>query len=432
MYEQAGSEQIAEQLLADKTDLEDEINATKQVLSEVRERKIITIGSINDYKADLVAELNKLETETLNQVDEWYGCTESHLQNAIKEAEENINDIEQSLDKIKKRNENKAQSFVCVKSARKNVGKAKMAKELLKELANVKILKFYAELKTKKYIQQRKALGQLREEPKGIRTTLYTVNQQRDIEVKMTTERKPCRIFGTCLTDDGFLLLADCNNENLKRLDVSTDTIKDHLSLEAAPNAVCQISKDEAAVSLSNKSIQFVSLGEQMMATRVLKMDYYCSGLAYNDGELFISDGSSAICILDIGNTSILKRLNEESGSSILTRTRHLCPSTNREVIYVADTDKGLITLDDQGSYLSTFSDSESVETRGVCTDGRGSIFVCGYQSECILQITEDSKTKLGTIKSKPLQLSVCFDPKNNKLFVTYDGSSTIQVYDLL
>ncbi|XP_053401720.1 uncharacterized protein LOC123540149 isoform X2 [Mercenaria mercenaria] len=430
LYKQSASDQTKKQLLAAKKDVEDKKKAKQQILSELKKQKQRATDSIINYRKELEAELKRLETESLKEVDAQYRGTKRDLQNEIKEAEQHIDVLEQSTAKLQMCHGNKAQEFVCFKTAQRNILTAKSSTS--KQQSEVKIF-FSADMKIKNYLKQLKTLGEVStsEATYKPRTTAYTVKQQRNIDIRLKEDRNACTIWGSCFTEDGSLLLADWYNNKLKRLDVSTDTITDHLDLEADPRAVCLTSKQEAAVSLHNKTIQFVSLGYKMTTTRKLKMDHYCFGLAFNDGKLFISDQNQTVYIHDVSGTMLHKITTDKSGNPIFTFTRHISVSTNRDRVYVADNNKGLITLDIQGNYLSTFTDPDLVYPHGVCTDMRGNILVCGFESSNIVQISEDSKTKLGIIKTDQYPLSVCFDPHQNKLVVTHLNSNTVKVYEL-
>ncbi|XP_053402217.1 uncharacterized protein LOC123540155 [Mercenaria mercenaria] len=430
LYKQSASDQTKKQLLAAMKDVENIKKVKEQILSELKKKKQRATDSIINYRKELEAELKRLETESLKEVDAQYSSIERDLQIEIKEAEQHIDVLEQSAAKLQMCHGNKAQEFVCFKTAQRNFLTAKSSTS--KQQSEVKIF-FSADMKIKNYLKQLKTLEQVSaaETTYKPRTTAYKVKQKRDIDIKIKEDKNTCSIWGSCFTEDGSLLLADLYNNKLKRLDVSTDTITHHLDLESGPIAVCLTSKQKAAASLANNTIQFVSLGDKMATTRKLKMDHQCYGLAFNDGKFFISDNSKTVYIHDISGTMLHKITTDKSGNPIFSSTRHISVSTNRDRVYVADIETGVITLDIQGNYLSTFTDPDLVKPQGVCTDKRGNILVTCYRPSNIVQISEDSKTKLSIIKTEQHPLSVCFDPHQNKLVVTHYRSSTVKFCEL-
>ncbi|XP_053401727.1 uncharacterized protein LOC128557719 [Mercenaria mercenaria] len=430
LYKQSASDQTKKELLASKKALDDIRKTKQQLLSDLKKQKQRATDSIITYRKELEAELKRLKTESLKEVDAQYNSMERGLQNEIKEAEQHIDALEQSAAKLQKSEGNKAQEFVCVKTAQKKILTAKRSTS--KKQTEVKI-SFSADMEVKNYLKQLKSFGQVSaaEATYQPRNTMYKVKQKSNIDIRLTEDKCSCSIFGSCFTEDGSLLLADSKNNKLKYLDVSTDTIINDLDLEAEPTAVCLTSEQEAAVSLNNKTIQFVSLGDKMATTRKLKMGHNCYGLAFYDGKFFISNEDETVYIHDINGTMLHKVTADQSGNPIFSDIKHVSVGTNRDRVYVTDNDTGVITLDIQGNYLSTFTDPDLVYPQGVCTDKRGNILVSGYGSSNIVQISEDSKTKIGILKTEIYPLSVCFDPYQNRLVVTHNESNTIEVYEL-
>ncbi|XP_053397409.1 uncharacterized protein LOC123551874 isoform X1 [Mercenaria mercenaria] len=290
---------------------------------------------------------------------------------------------------------------------------------------------FQPDVKINSFLKQLQTLGKISitSTKLKLKTTLYTKRAENEINVKLTTDRCRCYISGSCFISDGSLLLADSNNNRLKHVNISTATVKDHLDLDAVPNVVCQISDDEAAVSLSNNTIQFVSLVDKMATTRQLKLHHTCFGLAYMNGRLFISDFCSAVYIHDMTGTMLHKITADRSGNEMFSSSRHISLSTNRDRVYIADEDKGVITLDTQGNYVSTFTDPDVVYSWSVCTDGRGNIFISSAESD-IVQISEETNRKLGVLTDMMESLSASFDPQQNNLALTFI-SDTVKIFQL-
>ncbi|XP_045156496.2 uncharacterized protein LOC123522989 [Mercenaria mercenaria] len=428
LYKQPVSDKTKKQLLAAKKDVGDIKKAKQQLLSDLKKQKRRATDSITKCRKEMEAELKRLETESIKEVDTQYSSMERDLQSEIKEAEQHSDDLEQFVANLQMSKGNNAQEFVCVKTSQKKILTAKRSSKTKKEVTII----FFADMKIKNYIKQLKTLGQVStaETTYKPRTSACKVKQKRDIDIKLKEDKYACGIYGSCFTEDGSLLLADFYNNKLKHLDVSTDTMVDQLDLEEAPIAVCLTSKQEAAVSLRNATIQFVSLGDKVATTRKLKMDHFCYGLAFNDGKFFISDESKTVYIHDINGTMLHKITTDKSGNPIFSNSRHINVNTNRDCVYVADNSQGVISLDIQGNYLSTFTNPDLAQPQGVCTDEKGNILVCGYVSSNIVQISEDSKTKF-IIKAEQRPSSVCFDPHQNKLAVTLEYSNTIKVYEL-
>ncbi|XP_053390841.1 uncharacterized protein LOC128553690 [Mercenaria mercenaria] len=325
LYKQSASDQTKKQLLAAKKDVEDTKKAKQQILSELKKQKQKATDSITNYRKELEAELKKLETESIKEVDAQLNSMERNLKREIIESEQHINDLEKSAAALQKSNGNKAQEFVCIKTAQKIIVTDKSSTSSTKIQTELKI-GFSDTIKIRNYLKQLKTLGQVSTAKATYksRRTAYKVKEHRNINIRLKEDKYTCRIYGFCFTEAGSFLLADFDNNKLKHLDVSTDTITDHLVLEEGPIAVCLTSKQEAAVSLNNSTIQFVSLGDKMATTKKLKMDHFCFGLAFNDGKMFISDQQKTVYIHDLSGTMLHKITHETSGKQIFSTTRHI------------------------------------------------------------------------------------------------------------
>ncbi|XP_060557726.1 uncharacterized protein LOC132718114 [Ruditapes philippinarum] len=423
LYKQPLSNKIISGLVEEKQQFTDIKQRKQHLITEIKKEKKIAIDSILDYKKELEDELKRLERESVKLVEKEYGSIEQELQNAIKESDKCIDEFQQSEDKLQKSQGNKAQEFVSIKTAQRIIRTASESKKMLNKSV-VAHITFTMNANIKQFLKQTGVLGHVP------RTTVYNVKQHSSFSAKMKSDGS-CRLYHSCLLEDGSLLVTDVKNKKLKRVDTTNYTITDHLDMEAGPIAVCQTDKQEVAVSLQKKSIVFVTIDNKMVVTRKLDMDHHCCSIAYNKNKLVISDEKNAVYIYNMNGSMIRKITSDNSGKSIFSDTRHISLSTNREYVYVCDSKNGLITLDTQGNHISTFTDDDMSGPQGVCTDGRGNIFVGAYTSSNIIQIREDSMTKIGVIKTDTNPLSVCFDTNKNIIFVTHHDQNSIKIYTL-
>jgi outer membrane protein assembly factor BamB len=183
---------------------------------------------------------------------------------------------------------------------------------------------------------------------------------------------------------------------------LSSESIKDRLDFDVPPHTICKISKNNFAVSLSNQTIQLVSIGDKLITTKQMKLDHKCYGLACKDNILFISDQSNSLYI-DYENGIMFRKIkNDKQGDAIFCSNRHISVSSYGKMIYVADFDKGLIVLDLEGNYKTTITDPDFVYIHvcGVCTNKRGNIFVSGLGQSNLVQINEKTGVKLGVLEN--------------------------------
>ncbi|XP_045196934.2 uncharacterized protein LOC123551800 [Mercenaria mercenaria] len=429
LYRKSSLRETKTKVNAMKKTMEDIKKSKEQLLQELKIHKNKAVDSIRNFRKEMEAMLEKLEKDSIQEAEAQYEKTESILHKQIKEAEEFNVDLVQYYKKLERSAGNKAQEFVCVKQTEETIGKAENAEQILRKGPDM-ATGFQPDVTIKNFLNQFKTLGKISitSTKLKLKTTVYTKRAENEINVKLTKDKSDCCIYGFCFTSDGSLLLTDFNNNKLKYVDISTATVMDHLDLCAKPHAVCQVSDNEAAVSLVNKTIQFVSLGYKMATTRQLKLNHRCFGLAYKNGRMFISDFSSTVYIYGMTGTMLNKITADRSGNEIFSCSRHISLSANIDRVYIADEENGLITLDTQGNYVSTFTDPDGVLPWAICTDGKGNIFVCG--SSNIVQISEESGRKLGVLKDMMVSLSASFDPQQNKLALTGSGNN-VSIFEL-
>jgi WD40 repeat protein len=264
-----------------------------------------------------------------------------------------------------------------------------------------------------------------------MRDKLYDIKRKKLVNIKHENDRRECNVSGQCFTDDGLLFLADYSNKALKLIDLSSESMIDRLDLDASPLSICQVNKNEIAVSLNNQTIQFVSMGNKLNAIKELKIDNFCRGLACTDDKLFISDQSTSVYIYDMNGSMIRKITTDKQGNTIFRGNRHISVSSDDKMIYVADSYKGVIVLDIEGNYKKTITDPDFVLLWGVCTDKRGNIFVCGWGQSKIVQINESSGAKMDVLGDVCNSRSASLKSQHNRLVVTIDKSDKIEVYDL-
>ena len=69
------------------------------------------------------------------------------------------------------------------------------------------------------------------------------------IRVRTDQDKEECRITDICLVSDDRIVVADCANQSVKLLEVTTGRVLHQLQLQDTPGAVCQMSGDRVAVT---------------------------------------------------------------------------------------------------------------------------------------------------------------------------------------
>lgn len=268
-----------------KIDSLDEIRKTKE--TEVQELQAALnkeIESVKTFRQELQALLDQLEQQTIEILRNKCNKIEESIAEDITKVKQVVSSLNEAESQLKKAGGNKAQEFVCVKFSQALTIKAKK-EETTQLVATYETVSFSSYQGIKTLLQQYKALGKtLANKPFTPKESLYKVSQEREIYVKLKDDTDLCSISGSCITDDGSLLLSDRSNNKLKRIDMSTELVKDYINLKE-PLDVCTVSNTEAAVALYSQTVQFVSLEDKMTATQTFTMKHHCHGLAHKEGN---------------------------------------------------------------------------------------------------------------------------------------------------
>jgi DNA-binding beta-propeller fold protein YncE len=133
---------------------------------------------------------------------------------------------------------------------------------------------------------------------------------------------------------------------------------------------------------------------------------------------LIISDFGKNVYIHDTNGRELQTISTDAAGKNIFQYTI----SAGEDIVFVANDINGVITLDNQGKYLSTLTDPLLSNSYGLCTDGRN-LFVCNNSAGSIVQIGQDYKV-LGELEKVDRAQSLCFDRDKTRLYVTRQNSN--------
>lgn len=412
------------------------------------------VAEIEEHLHKLINAIERLGKEAIHIVDQKYGEVDKALQDKKRACEKLEHALQDSLVQLEASSGHEYQTFIALKRGQQILPQALQLWQDTSRTAGHHTIKFNIETKLHDTIAGFHSLGTLKESNTGDAidsprqevfhastssesqpAEKYQVKKRHRANVQLEGGKEVCNIEGSCLLPDGTLLIADRINNNLKRLDIGLNRVIDHCVLPGEASAICLVGNHEAAVCLFHKqAIQFVSLGSTMSPTRSIQLTHECFGLAYSDGELFVTDEGTQLRVYDLKGKLQRTIVSNQTGSRMFESARHLAVSAKGDLVYVADWYKGLVCVDKYGVEMFRYLGHELKCCHGVATDGRGSVFVCGWGSNNVVQLQESGEV-LGEVLTDRhgvhLPQSLCFDKKHKKLFVT-TYSNSILVYDLV
>ncbi|XP_053387491.1 uncharacterized protein LOC128551108 [Mercenaria mercenaria] len=424
-----------------------ELNRLINVCLEIKTKKDTDISEIDLAKERALEEMKKQRKELDILLDELENASKQKIENEHKklwgESEEEKQKITEYESRLQKRvsalqasGSNEAQRFVSGKLGHKDlVDISKDAYTFTRE--NKTSFAFHGDPKLVQFFSEMESLGEVKRHVKSCTIpvqSLYRIKRTREQNINIPSDKRACDIWSCCFDDNGNLLLTDYNNSSLKRVNLQTESVADNCSMPDRPRAVCCVNKEEAAVSLVNRSIQFISLRDQMKIIRQVKLNNSCWGISCNEGSMYITDERKTLYMYNLSGKLIRVVNHDNKGNDIFHNNRHVTFDRYSGKVYVSDILNGLLSFNKEGTYISSFTDRILSSPQGACSDGGGNMFVCGWGSSNVIQIGTDGKL-LGEVVGNSYGLdciwSVCFDERQKRLVVTISNSDKIHIFDL-
>ncbi|XP_045192593.2 uncharacterized protein LOC123548962 [Mercenaria mercenaria] len=254
--------------------------------------------------------------------------------------------------------------------------------------------------------------------------------------VRLQEDSNVCGLKGAAFMQDGRIVLADYDNHNVKVFD-SKLYRGSQLRLSSGPWDVEVTGPKEVAVSLPFESkIQFIAVTDQLKATRSIKLDMDCYGIVCRNQELIVvcNDYLIGPAVQVVSLTGRIKQTidTDRSGRRILSDPYYLTVTPTGKLIYVSDKDR-IVCMDRHGNVTSVYQDVSLRNARGIDIDNEGNLYVCGYMSNSVHQITMHGIDFRCLISKEQVwdPWSVKFSEGNGTIMVTCDASDTIKVFSL-
>jgi molybdopterin converting factor small subunit len=393
---------------------------------------------INEWEEELKAIVSKLAKNTREELYSQYAYSKKWLEQAIV----TINNLITMLMSIEEniKDDNEVRVFAKVTEGKKVVeeGQTMLSNqskyyrhvclmfEIDDYLKNLGIMLSSLGLITTKYEEVRKENNQTQE---------YKIVRYRDYRINESC----CTVSAVCALDDQTVLIFERTSTRLKRYSMRDIKVINQLQMNNCSHSICSLTSGEVAVAFNQKNkIQFVSVaGTTMTMTRSFTTVHGCWGVSFNKitGELCVSDGGSLVAVYNRTGQLMKTYQHDSTGRQLFTCSRNIAWSEDNTKLYVTDSKKGLIALDDSGTLLWVFTDPDLTSATGITVLPGDVILVSGLTSHNVLQVNKYGKrvgTAIGvrgcTCLNYPWALA--FDRKSSILIVGHN-KNIIQTYGL-
>ncbi|XP_060557095.1 uncharacterized protein LOC132717616 [Ruditapes philippinarum] len=270
-----------------------------------------------------------------------------------------------------------------------------------------------------------------------------------DLNVKDKKDQKDCLIFDLCLITDQYLVLSDRSNCCLKLVDVKSKKLLYRRSVITAPEAVTKITESEMAMARlyekdeSRCIIQFLKLTnakQLVFMKRFILTEMFCTNITYIGNDKLViamtANYHGKVQIVDFSGRVIHTIDKDENGESLFQCPYYLNTNMAEKVVYISDWLNDSFCKVDIDT-LSTYQYSPRIwHPYGITIDEDCCIYVCESGTDSIhVYYTDDTKN---SDKQVLLQFSddspqaLLFSASLSKLYVSFDGSEHLKVYNII
>ncbi|XP_060585319.1 uncharacterized protein LOC132741210 isoform X4 [Ruditapes philippinarum] len=257
---------------------------------------------------------------------------------------------------------------------------------------------------------------------------LWSVKEKREINIRTYADSQDCNIKGSCILPLGEILLADYNNNNLKKLD-DMYNVKCVCDLPGMPYDVCYVGDNVAVVSQFAGKLHFVDTKHSMTLDRSIDTDHTCHGLACHGDQIYVRDCYGSVYRYSTDGIKQQMIYSSRNLYNIFNNTS-ISVSIDGSKLYLP-CENELVTIDNNGNHWFILNNLDIVSSGGVCVDDQGFVYVTDSNGN-FLQISEDGRTILQVITNISgwkcaLLRTLTFD-RRNKALIAAGYSDTIQL----
>ncbi|XP_052807097.1 uncharacterized protein LOC128236254 [Mya arenaria] len=402
------------------------------------------LQSIARMRAEIIGILDAMEENTRHELKANLDILDGDIERDIHQAELMQQDLKSFIEKIdSKYNEQEAEIFVTYRQCLKKIEEAE---KLIQPHSEEYTITFDFNTKIKEKLIEYKKLGFVHRSPdlhpdlpmEGVDLS-YKKYGRKDFSIRVQTDKRECHITDMCQLANGYVVLLDDDNDNLKF--VNSDYRVVGVCPLKYPRGVCNVKENRLAVSVSHidrkSDIQFIKVYKTVGSDtterakcklgKKISLQHYCGMIVHRNNHLFIGDGNN-VYMYDMSGEFLETIYEYDSGFTKYT----FAVDREGSRIYIPDNDNDrLITIDNRGNLTSMFQDENLKDTTCVCSAFNGTVFVCGESAAKVIQIDNEGKQRISLTEVKmqsPLK-AMWFNSERNELIL---GSSNDHITVLL
>ncbi|XP_033757656.1 transcription intermediary factor 1-alpha-like [Pecten maximus] len=273
--------------------------------------------------------------------------------------------------------------------------------------------------------------------PKGISTMRplceCDVMEVGKFSIKCPSDGRDCDAAGIVYLPDDHIVVGDCNNNKIKLFTASGKGL-DEMKVTGHPIDMCCVDDDTIAAAIVNSEIHIIKANHaNLTLSSKIKLSIEAGpyGITYSNEAFTVSTPTDVYRVSKDGvSTKIASYSNDCYHLTCDPRTGHIYgsqrTSEDGNVAVYRLSDSKLTSISKVGLLKYVF---------GVDVDGDGNVYVCGWESDNVVQMSGDGTNVRELLTSlngvdKPRAISVC----GNKFVVTNQSSQNrndVRVFEL-
>ncbi|KAL3887930.1 hypothetical protein ACJMK2_000315 [Sinanodonta woodiana] len=258
-----------------------------------------------------------------------------------------------------------------------------------------------------------------------------------EFNVKLSDDTSPCYISDALTLQRANHIFVDWSNEKIKVYEENC-LFQGSMKLQGNPWNACILPDNKMAVTLPfKKTIIVFGMYIKMRIVRKIKTRLQCWGIAVMKDQLVITTGGDKHCvlILDISGSEIRTVRPDNYQSEKLLNPFYVKINKSETIIYISyNNGNKMVAYNTSWTVLFTYTDQDMNGPRGIDTDREGNIFLCGYSSFNVQQISRDGKlinTLITKKEENKIPLTIKFYRDMDRFFVTYLNCDVVEMYDM-
>ena len=430
------------------SEIREDISQVRKELDSLRNTRLQDKKRLGDEKDEIVAYLQDLRKKFNKMYDDLERKTKSELYDIyenfavktkcdIQACSELISSLDTYVPRLSTELRTEREAFSHVKNARASVINGWYAINFIRKASIEQRLNFKLDKTMEKLFSEVTKFGYF-----GNVGDVYTVCVENEYNISQDTDviKKDLVNFGTIFLHDGNLLLADFKNKKLKHVNISQASLTS-CDVPGRPFAVCQVNQNTCAVTMPNEQlIQLIELGKQLELISSFDTEAKCRGICHFNEKLYTSTGGGYnesyghLRVFSLDGELLQVIDPEQKGIRYMSSPVNLAISSDGKILYVADRDKGLITLDQDGEVKRIFCKEPLKAPQDIAVDEKDGIIACDHATGNVVCVAVDGKKcgillKDGTDIKQPL--SVSYDIFTGRLAVTLRNSNYVKIFKL-